>query len=145
MDTIKVNTKLGILKPVSEVFEAIADNEKMSGYFISSGSSRMESGKTITWYWADYNATHDIKVQKVEKDKFISFKWDGSGVETLTEIELIAKNENHTFVKITESEWPADAKGALRCAGQTEGWTNFLLCLKAYLEYSIDLRPGGLI
>lgn len=52
-------------------------------------------------------------------------------METLTEIELIVKKENHTFVKITESEWPADAKGALRCAGQTEGWTNFLLCLKA--------------
>ena len=27
--------------------------------------------------------------------------------------------------------------------GQTEGWANFLACLKAYLEYGINLRKGA--
>jgi hypothetical protein len=29
--------------------------------------------------------------------------------------------------------------------GQVEGWTHFLCCLKAYLEYGINLRTGGVI
>jgi hypothetical protein len=27
--------------------------------------------------------------------------------------------------------------------GNTEGWANFLACLKAYLEYGINLRKGA--
>ncbi len=32
-----------------------------------------------------------------------------------------------------------------RCMGQVEGWTQFLCCLKAYLEYGVNLRVGGVI
>lgn len=35
---IKVKTQTGILKSVHDVFEAIVDPQKMSGYFITSGS-----------------------------------------------------------------------------------------------------------
>jgi hypothetical protein len=27
--------------------------------------------------------------------------------------------------------------------GNTEGWANFLACMKAYLEYGIQLRKGA--
>jgi uncharacterized protein YndB with AHSA1/START domain len=138
-------TQMGILKPLHKVFEAIVNNNKMNKYFISTGSGRIESGKLITWTWDDYNATHKIKVEKVEKDKYISLKWDGSGVETLTEIFFEQKSENLTLVKITESGWSVDFQGANRCMAQTEGWTHFLCCLKAYVEYNIDLRLGGII
>ncbi|NNG27681.1 MAG: ATPase, partial [Ignavibacteriaceae bacterium] len=63
----------------------------------------------------------------------------------LVEILFEQKHENQTLVKITESEWPADFKGANRCMGQVEGWTHFLCCLKAYLEYGVNLRVGGVI
>ena len=43
---LQVITQLPMAKPAREVFEAIVDPEKMSHYFISSGSGRMESGKT---------------------------------------------------------------------------------------------------
>ena len=58
---------------------------------------------------------------------------------------LEPKDENKTLVKITESDWLADYKGANKCMGQVEGWTNFLCCLKAYLEYGINLRLGAFI
>ena len=142
---LTVNTQMGILKPIQEVFEAIVNPEKMSGYFISSGNGRMESGKTIKWVWEDYGVEHDIKVQKVEKDKFISFKWSASGIETLVEFTLEEKGENKTLVKVKETEWPLDEKGVERCMGQTQGWVNMLCCLKAYVEYDINLRAGSLI
>ena len=144
-ERIKTKVQLGILKPAHEVFEAIVDPGKMNKYFIITGTGRMESAKTLTWTWEDFDVSHEVKVQNVEKDKLISFKWEGSGVECLVVITLEPKGENKTLVKITESDWLADFQGAARCMGQVEGWTNFLCCLKAYLEYDVNLRVGGAI
>ncbi len=144
-NVIKVDTQLGILRPVSDVFDAIVNPHKMCAYFTTTATGLMGPGKTITWTWDDYEAVHDIRVQKVKRDSFISFNWSASGVETLVEIFLESKGDNSTLVKITEREWPADYKGASQCMKQTGGWTHFLCCLKAYVEYNINLREGGVI
>jgi uncharacterized protein YndB with AHSA1/START domain len=70
-ETLEIKVAIQIIKPVSEVFEAIVDPVKMSNYFISNGSGRMEEGKDLSWQF------------------------------------------------------------------------NFLTCLKAYLEYGINLRKGA--
>jgi uncharacterized protein YndB with AHSA1/START domain len=144
-DKIKAKVQMGILRSASEIFDAIIDPEKMSKYFISGSTGKMESGKSLTWTWTDYEGEHEIKVGKIEKDKVVSFEWNGSGVNCVVVITLESKGNDKTLVKITESEWPADYKGANQCMGQVEGWTHFLLCMKAYLEYGIDLRIGGVI
>jgi uncharacterized protein YndB with AHSA1/START domain len=117
----------------------------MNKYFISTSTGRKESGKTITWMWEDFEAEIGIKVGKIETDKTVSFSWDASGVDRVVVITLEPKNDNQTLVKVTEADWLADYKGANQCMGQVEGWTHFLCCLKAYLEYSINLRLGGVI
>jgi uncharacterized protein YndB with AHSA1/START domain len=142
---LKVNLQMGILKPVHNVFEAIVNPEIMKKYFISKSTGRIESGKTLKWEWEDFDAVHEIKIQKVEQDKLVSFKWDGSGVECVVNITLESKGENKTVVKITEEDWIPDFDGAKRCMGQVEGWTHFLCCLKAFLEYDVNLRAGGVI
>lgn len=144
-ERILTKVQMGILKPPHEVFETVVDPEKMSKYFITTSTGRMESGKTLSWTWEDYDASHEVKVQNVEKDKLVSFTWEGSGVECLVVITLEPKGDSQTLVKITESDWPADFEGANRCMGQVEGWTHFLCCLKAYLEYGVNLRVGGVI
>jgi len=144
-DRIRAKVQMGIIKPSGEIFDAIIDPEKMSKYFISGSTGRMESGKTLTWTWKDYEGEHEIKAGKIEKDKVVSFEWSGSGVNCVVVITLEAKGENQTLVKVTESEWPADYKGANQCMGQVEGWTHFLCCMKAYLEHGIDLRVGGVL
>jgi uncharacterized protein YndB with AHSA1/START domain len=144
-DKIRAKVQMGILKPASEIFGAIVDPVKMCKYFISGSTGRMESGKTLTWTWTDFEGEHEVKVGKIEKDRTVSFEWSGSGVDCVVVITLEPKGENKTLVKITESEWPADYKGANQCMGQVEGWTHFLMCMKAYLEHGIDLRVGGVI
>ena len=144
-DKIWVKVQMGILKPLSDIFEAIVNPEIMTKYFISGSTGRMETGKIISWTWDDFEVEQSIKVGKIEKDKVISFEWNGSGVKCVVVITLEPKDENRTLVKITESDWPADYKGANQCMGQVEGWTHFLCCLKAYLEYGINLRVGGVI
>ena len=142
---LKVNLYMGILKPVHDIFEAIVDPEKMKKYFISKSTGRIEGGKTLKWTWEDFDAEHEIKVKQVEKDKLVSFTWDGSGVECTVNISFESKEANKTLIRITEEEWTPDFEGAKRCMGQVEGWTHFLCCLKAYLEHGINLRVGGVI
>ena len=71
-DKIRAKVQMGIQKPVSEIFEAIVNPEKMNQYFISGSTGKMESGKTLTWTWEDFGAELKIKVGKVENDKTVS-------------------------------------------------------------------------
>ena len=63
----------------------------------------------------------EAKVGKIEKDKVVSFEWGGSGVNCVVVITLELKGKDKTIVKITESDWLADYKGANCCMGQVEG------------------------
>jgi len=61
----------------------------------------------------------------------------------LVEITLTIKENNSTLVSVTEKSRNNDEAGIKWLKGNTEGWANFLTCLKAYLEYGINLRKGG--
>jgi uncharacterized protein YndB with AHSA1/START domain len=141
--TLEIKAALQMLKPVSEVFEAIIDPVKMSKYFISKSSGRMEEGKKIMWRFPEFDMEFPVRVGKIEKDKYISFYWDVDGIELLTEMTLTQRANNSTLVSITEKSRENDEAGIKWLMGNTEGWANFLACLKAYLEYGINLRKGA--
>lgn len=138
--TIKV--AIQILKPVSEVFEAIVDPEKMANYFIAKGSGRMEEGKEIEWKFPEFDMQFPITVGKIEKDKYISYYWDVNEKKNLVEITLAPFGKD-TVVTVTEKGMENNEEGISWLMGNTEGWANFLACLKAYLEYGINLRKGA--
>lgn len=138
--TIKV--AIQILKPVSEVFEAIVDPEKMANYFIAKGSGRMEEGKEIEWKFPEFDMQFPITVGKIEKDKYVSYYWDVNEKKNLVEITLAPFGKG-TVVTVTEKGMENNEEGISWLMGNTEGWANFLACLKAYLEYGINLRKGA--
>jgi uncharacterized protein YndB with AHSA1/START domain len=140
---LEIKTAIQISKPADQVFEAIVDPEKMTGYFISEGSGKMEAGKTIIWKFPEFDLEFPVRVDKTEHNKFISFFWDSDGQDMLVEITLTPKKNNSTLVNITEKERINDEAGINWLKGNTEGWANFLACLKAYLEYGINLRKGA--
>ena len=47
-----------------------------------------------------------------------------------------------TVVVVNESNFPMSHEGVKRAMGQTAGWTYTLACLKAYLQFDINLRAG---
>jgi uncharacterized protein YndB with AHSA1/START domain len=141
---LEIKAALQILKPVHEVFEAIVDPEKMSNYFISEGSARMEEGNNLTWKFPEFDAEVPVRVGKVVEDQYISYFWAGEdGGELLVEMTLTPREENATLVTVTEKEMKNDALGIKWLKSNTEGWANFLACLKAYMEYGINLRKGA--
>jgi uncharacterized protein YndB with AHSA1/START domain len=141
--TLAIKAAIQILKPVNEVFEAIVDPVKMSGYFISGSSGKMEEGKQIIWQFPEFDMEFPVRVVKVERDKYLSFNWDMDGTELLVEMTLVPRDTSSTVVTVTEKSRNNDEAGIKWLKENTEGWANFLACLKAYLEYGINLRKGA--
>lgn len=138
---IKASVQDRILAPSNEVRDAIVDPDRMSGYFISGGDKRMQSGTSVHWKFADVGGALDVEVDEVGDDR-IRFHWQASGVPTLVDVELLPDDSQSTVVKVTESEWPMDDDGVARALEQTAGWTDFLCSLKAYVVHGINLREG---
>jgi uncharacterized protein YndB with AHSA1/START domain len=140
---LEIKVSIQIRKPVNEVFEAIVDPAKMSEYFISKSSGRIEEGKILIWRFPEFDMEFPVRGSRIEKDNYISFYWDTDGRELLVGITLASMPDNSTVVTITEKSMPPDEKGIKWLQGNSAGWANFLACLKAYLEYGINLRKGA--
>ncbi len=146
MENIKleIEAALKIGRPAHDVFEAIVDPVKMSNYFIATSTGRMEEGKTLTWTFPELDMQFPVRIGKIETDTYISYYWDDmDGNETFVEFKLEPKEQNTTFVSITEKSKELNEANLIWLKKNTEGWANFLACLKAYLEYGINLRKNA--
>ena len=140
--SLEIEVALQIQKPVGEVFDAIIDPAKMSNYFISESSGKMVEGKTLTWKFSEFPIEFPVHVGKIEQDRYISYKWEHDGEMLIVEMTLESV-EKGTVVTITEKSRANDEAGLKWLGGNSAGWANFLACLKAYLEYGINLRKGA--
>jgi uncharacterized protein YndB with AHSA1/START domain len=143
MEQLEIKCAMQIQKPINVVFDAIVNPNKMSNYFIAWGSDTMETGKTIEWKFPEFDEKFPIQTDKVIADKLVSFFWEIDDLSLLVEITLDQINSNETLVTITEGKRTADEAGLKWLSGNSFGWSNFLSCLKAYLEYGINLRKGA--
>lgn len=143
----KVQTK--IQKPVAEVFDAVNDPSKLSGYFTNGGASApLVEGTTVEWAFADNPGDEKIKfpvqVKKVIPNELIVLGWEGAkGLDTNVEMTFEPVGDSETIVRISETGWretQADLNSSyLNCMG----WTQMVTALKGYVEYGIDLRKGA--
>lgn len=139
-----------ISKPVSEVFEAIVNPDRLSGYFTTGGAvGRMEPGATVLWSFAEFSGQFPVRVSEVVKDRKIVLHWasdeqtDGEDQgETTVTLELSELDDGRTLINISEEGWGETAKGSKASYGNCEGWTQMLCCLKAFVEHGINLREG---
>lgn len=137
-----IHAALQVQKPLHEVFEAIVDPARMANYFISDGSGRMEEGRELIWHFPEFPDDVSVRVGRIEKDRYISYYWDVEGREHLNEIQLEPYGSDSTVVRITERSI-SGTPDLNWLKGNTEGWANFLACLKAWLEYGVHLRRGA--
>lgn len=131
---------IGIQRPVEEVFEAIVNPEIMANYFISRGSGRMEPGKEIRWAFPEFEGDFAVFVKQIKEQEYISFVWDPNSV---VEIKLGKLSNGTTVIRVEEEGHDNDDEGIKWAIGQSEGWANFLACMKAWLEYGVHLRKGA--
>lgn len=142
---IKLRVAGRISKPVHEVFEAVADPTKLSGYFTTGGAQgRLVTGATVTWDFADFPGAFPVKVIEVVPDQRIVLSWGSTedGRENTVTMTFEGLDDGRTLVTITETGWTDTQKGFDGAIGNTEGWTGMLCAMKVYLEYGINLREG---
>ena len=151
MDDVKLDLKYKVMihvgRPVGEVFEAVADPKELSSYFTTGGASgRLESGKTVTWDFADFPGAFPVKVDEVIKDQKIVFRWDANDQETSVPYKLKVvmtfkpTDDDRTLVEIEESGWHDTEAGLKASYGNCMGWSQMLCCLKVYVEEGKNLR-----
>ena len=147
-----------ISKPVEEVFEAVADPKKLSGYFTTGGAKgRLEPGATVTWDFHDFPGAFPVEVVEVENNRKIVLRWDateGNAAEQGPENAVPANYKttvtmtfepldgNRTLVTIAEEGWRETPGGLSASYGNCQGWSQMLCAMKAYVEYGINLREG---
>ena len=140
----EIKVLLKIAKKSAEVFEAISDPMQMCNYFIATSTGRMTTGATLTWTFPEFDTPFLIKVGAVTPNEHINYSWehpDGSW----TQVDILMKpiGDKETLVTITEGKKEGTEANLPWLKSNTEGWSNFLCCLKAWLEYGINLRKGA--
>lgn len=131
--------------PPEQAFEAVADPEQLSKYFVMAGAKgRMERGASVTWEFADFPGPFDVQVVEAESPRLISFDWphvSGKGNNRVTfsfeEIE-----SGRCKVSVTETGWSADVEGLQQAYGNCMGWSQMLAAMKAWVDHGIQIRPG---
>ncbi len=133
-----------IAKPVAEVFEAVADPAKLSGYFTTGGAKgRLETGATVTWDFHDFPGAFPVEVVEVAANEKIVLRWGSpTGVTTTVTMTFADTGDGRTLVKIHEAGWRDDAAGEKAAFGNCEGWTGMLCAMKVFVEHGINLREG---
>ena len=137
---LESNATIQIQKPIEDVFEGIVDPEKMTKYFISESSGPLESGKEVIWKFSEFEDKFPVKEIKIENNNSISFVWDP---ETVVIITLEKLPDDSTIVRVNENGKELNEDNLKWALENSGGWANFLACMKAYLEYGIQLRKGA--
>ena len=137
---LESNAIIQIQKPIEDVFEGIVNPEKMTKYFISESSGRLETGKEVIWKFPEFEDKYPVKEIKIENNSSISFVWDP---ETVVIITLEKLPDDSTIVRVNENGKELNEDNLKWALENSGGWANFLACMKAYLEYDIQLRKGA--
>ncbi len=137
---LKFTIQTKINKPIEEVFDAIVNPKKLTGYFAGTSSGPLEEGKKVIWGWNNHGDC-EVTIQQLVPNTSIVLGWEASGGDyTKIVMEFEKLEADKTLVKITESGWQSTDKGLKGSYKNCEGWQHMLCCLKAYLQHGIDLR-----
>lgn len=137
-----------IARPVAEVYEAVADPARLSGYFTTGGAKgRLETGAVVTWDFADFPGAFPVQVIEATTPSRIVLRWDGTEdgqgpYQTTVTMSFEPLEDGRTLVRIEEEGWRPTQAGLEASYGNCQGWTQMLSAMKAYVEHGLNLREG---
>ena len=140
-----VSTK--ILRPATDVFNAVVSGEKLTRYFANATSGDLVEGQKVQWRWNEWG-DFPVVVKKIVRNELIELSlnsndWHktenaGYDVQIIFKFETLSSGE--TMLSVSEHGWQTDAEGLVASHQNCAGWMHMLMCLKAYTEHNIDMR-----
>ena len=154
MEDLKLDLRYKVMihvgRPVGEVFNAVADPQELSSYFTTGGASaRLETGKTVTWDFADFPGAFPVEVDQVIPDQKIVLRWAAHDPDAPSKYQLTVTmsfkptDDNRTLVEIEEKGWRETESGLKASYMNCMGWAQMLAALKMWVEHGINLREGA--
>lgn len=149
--TLKFEVSGRVNRPVDEVFDAVANPAKLSGYFTTGGASeRLETGVQVYWDFHDFPGAFPVQVVEVEANKRIVLQWEADAPETddsgSNYTTVIMRFEpidgDRTLVSISEEGFRRTPAGEKASYMNCQGWMQMICAMKAYVEHGINLRDG---
>mgnify|MGYP001576091139 CR=1 FL=1 len=137
----KFSVQTRINKPIAEVFDAVINPKKLTGYFCDKSDAPLVEGQTVHWTWVNHGHTPTVKVKQIIPNSKIVIEWNAAtGGTTIAEMSFSTLEDGRTMVKVSESGWPSNEEGFKASYKNCEGWQHMISCMKAYLQHGIDLR-----
>lgn len=152
---LKFQVQTKINKPVEQVFDAVYNPDKIKCYFpVGGASGPLKEGTTVQWTFENHTSCL-VTVEKTIPNQLIRFKWDANdgeydaktgklpqptGYQNTVEMHFEAIGKNETVIRISEGTWRETPEGLKASYQNCQGWAGMSMCLKAYLEYGINLR-----
>tara|TARA_R100001369_G_scaffold26921_1_gene48624 strand:- start:19631 stop:20065 length:435 start_codon:yes stop_codon:yes gene_type:complete len=140
--SIQVKVSDIILQPFSLVYKSVIEPEKITKYFVSNSSGKLIEGAKIEWEFKDYNVIIKVNVIEIIENEKIMFNWEVSGKKSQVTMLFFSKDKNKTKMEIREDSFEENEEGIAKAMQQTQGWTDFICSLKAFLYTGINLRSG---
>ena len=138
---LKFAIRTKINKPLGEVFDAVVNPKKITGYFCNQADAPLVEGQTVHWTWTAHKVTHPVKVKQIVLNSKVVIEWPAmTGGTSIAEMSFSTLDDGATMVTISETGWPETADGLKASYKNCEGWQHMLCCMKAYLQHGIDLR-----
>lgn len=134
-----------IERPVAEVFDAVYNPSKLSGYFTTGGASApLDVGAAVMWDFADFPGAFPVHVREMVPNERIVLEWQAADGDYLTRVTMTFEplDPSRTLVRISEGKWRETPEGLKSSYGNCSGWMHMLCCLKLYAERGINLREG---
>ena len=139
-----------IARPTAEVFDAVADPDKLSGYFTTGGAKgRLQTGATVTWDFADFPNAFPVEVVEVIPNRKIVLRWADNGTAsdekrqtTVTMTFEPLDDDKRTLVTIAEEGWLETPEGLKASYGNCMGWAQMVAAMKVWVEHGINMRDG---
>ena len=141
-----VQTK--IERPVSDVFDAIVNENKICNYFVDKTSGPLTEGDRVVWSWEKWG-DFPVVVRKITENRLIHLEanpkeWkktdDDSCDDVSVFLEFESLDDGSTMLIISEQGWKTDESGLKGSHDNCSGWTHMAMCLKAWIEHGIDMR-----
>ena len=137
-------------RPPAEVFDAVADPDKLSRYFTTGGAvGRLDAPGTVSWDFHDFPGAFPVEVIEAAADERIVIRWPandpGAAERYMLDVtfRFTPVDGDRTKVEIEERGWSDTPSGIKASYGNCMGWSQMLCALKAWVELGINLRDGA--
>jgi uncharacterized protein YndB with AHSA1/START domain len=145
MNTIKEKVEFSILVRVEieKVFDAIATQKGLDGWFTSDSTVEDFEGGRIIFRWKNwgvdkYKGESKGTVIKYERPTQFVFSWTVHESNLMSKVEINLKSdERGTIIRLEESNFPDTDTGRQKMLENAVGWGEALTLLKFYVEHGV--------